>query len=98
MEFLISAKPGGALRIPARPRPYLWKSVPLEARISEIPFLWKEAPMKTMIWLVLSAAVAVNVSSSVVFEGVQQVVVSVATGVLALTCAGALYAKRERRA
>ncbi|WP_326688990.1 MULTISPECIES: hypothetical protein [unclassified Streptomyces] len=54
--------------------------------------------MKALLWLVLSAAVVVNVFTSVAFDGVQQIVMSVGTGVLTLACAGALWVKRDRQA
>ncbi|MFI2613232.1 hypothetical protein [Streptomyces sp. NPDC018584] len=54
--------------------------------------------MKALLWLVLAAAVAVNISTSLVFDGVQQVLISVATGAVALGTAVTLYVTRRRDA
>ncbi|MBO1337595.1 hypothetical protein J3486_41045 [Streptomyces sp. VRA16 Mangrove soil] len=48
--------------------------------------------MKPLLWLVLSAAIIVNVSTSFAFDGVQQVLISVGTGVAAIGSAALLIA------
>ncbi|GAA2604925.1 hypothetical protein [Streptomyces axinellae] len=53
--------------------------------------------MKPLLWAVLVAAVAFNVSTSLLFDGAQQALLSVASGVVSLACAGGLYALRDRR-
>ncbi|MFI7316075.1 hypothetical protein [Streptomyces venezuelae] len=52
--------------------------------------------MKALLWLVLAAAIVVNVTTSFALDGVQQVLVSVATGVTALG-AGAFLVLTGRR-
>ncbi|MFF3646100.1 hypothetical protein [Streptomyces sp. NPDC002564] len=52
--------------------------------------------MKVLLWLVLTAAVAVNVSTSLAFEGVRQVLISTGTGVVALATAVTLFLTRRR--
>ncbi|MEU6823773.1 hypothetical protein ABZ921_24330 [Streptomyces atriruber] len=54
--------------------------------------------MKALLWLVLAAALVVNVSTSFAFDGVQQVLISVGTGVTALGTGVALYLTRSREA
>ncbi|MFD4987733.1 hypothetical protein [Streptomyces sp. NPDC058374] len=52
--------------------------------------------MKPLLWILLVAALAANVSTSFAFEGVTQIVVSVGTGLVVLACAGGLSAIRIR--
>ncbi|MGA4849195.1 hypothetical protein ACOBQB_24135 [Streptomyces sp. G5(2025)] len=54
--------------------------------------------MKALLWLVLAAAVAVNISTGLVLDGVQQTLISVGTGVVALGTAVGLYVTRRRDA
>lgn len=54
--------------------------------------------MKVLLWLVLLVALAVNISSSFVFDGAQQAVISVATGLAALAAGITLYVTRDKRA
>lgn len=54
--------------------------------------------MKALLWLVLAAALAVNVSTSFAFDGVQQVLISVGTGVVALGAGVTLFLTRRRDA
>ncbi|WP_169801263.1 hypothetical protein [Streptomyces kanamyceticus] len=51
--------------------------------------------MKALLWLVLAAALVVNVSTSLAFEGVQQVLISVGTGVVALGTGVTLFLTRR---
>ncbi|AIA04931.1 hypothetical protein ACFU90_20470 [Streptomyces noursei] len=53
--------------------------------------------LKALLWCVLTLAVAVNVSTSFVFDGVQQVLLSVGTGTVVLACVAALLLLRARR-
>ncbi|MFJ2774517.1 hypothetical protein [Streptomyces sp. NPDC087300] len=53
--------------------------------------------MKVLLWLVLLVALAVNISSSFVFDGAPQAAVSVATGLTALAAGITLYLTRDRR-
>ncbi|GGV30763.1 hypothetical protein GCM10010277_13960 [Streptomyces longisporoflavus] len=52
--------------------------------------------MKAMLWLVLAIALVANVSTSFAFDGVQQVLISVCTGVATLGSGTALFLMRER--
>ncbi|MEV3857882.1 hypothetical protein AB0J38_26585 [Streptomyces sp. NPDC050095] len=52
--------------------------------------------MKALLWLVLAAAIIVNVSTSFAFDGVQQVLISVGTGVTAIAIGAFLFATRRR--
>ncbi|MFE1953054.1 MULTISPECIES: hypothetical protein [Streptomyces] len=54
--------------------------------------------MKALLWLTLALAVIVNVFTSFAFEGVQQVLISVPTGLVAITAAVALFLTRRRTA
>ncbi|WP_432177914.1 hypothetical protein [Streptomyces sp. NBC_00063] len=54
--------------------------------------------MKALLWLVLIAALAVNVSTSIVFDGVEQVLISVGTGLAALATGVTLFMLRRRDA
>ncbi|ATL28176.1 hypothetical protein [Streptomyces formicae] len=54
--------------------------------------------MKALLWLVLAAALVVNVMTSFAFDGVQQVLISVGTGVVALGTGVSLYLTRRRDA
>jgi hypothetical protein len=53
--------------------------------------------MKALLWLTLVLALGVNVSTSFAFDGVQQVLVSVPTGVVALLAAAGLFATRTKK-
>ncbi|MFI6087512.1 hypothetical protein [Streptomyces sp. NPDC051218] len=53
--------------------------------------------MKPLLWLVLALALVTNVSTSFAFDGVQQVLISVGTGVVTLGSAAALFLLREKR-
>ncbi|MEV0323508.1 hypothetical protein ACIBKX_06845 [Streptomyces sp. NPDC050658] len=52
--------------------------------------------MKALLWLVLAVALVVNVSTSFAFDGVQQVLISVGTGVATIGSGVALFLMRER--
>ncbi|WP_169801262.1 hypothetical protein [Streptomyces kanamyceticus] len=52
--------------------------------------------MKPLLWLLLLAALAVNISSSFLFDGAQQALISVATGLTALA-SGITLAVRHRK-
>ncbi|MEU7582695.1 hypothetical protein AB0B50_34520 [Streptomyces sp. NPDC041068] len=54
--------------------------------------------MKALLWTVLLIALAVNVSTSFVFDGAQQALISVGTGVLALGTGVTIYLTRRRDA
>ncbi|MFD4374851.1 hypothetical protein [Streptomyces sp. NPDC058486] len=54
--------------------------------------------MKALLWVLLVAAVAVNVSTSFAFDGGKQVAISVSTGSVALGTAAALFLTRSKRA
>ncbi|AQW51862.1 hypothetical protein ACIQPP_14365 [Streptomyces violaceusniger] len=54
--------------------------------------------MKSLLWLVLTLAAIVNVTSSFAFSGTEQIVISVITGLTAIGTATALYMTRDRRA
>ncbi|WP_167355635.1 hypothetical protein [Streptomyces atriruber] len=54
--------------------------------------------MKALLWLVLAAALVVNVSTSFAFDGAQQALISVGTGVTALGAGVALFLTRRREA
>ncbi|WAL95833.1 hypothetical protein [Streptomyces sp. Je 1-369] len=58
----------------------------------------RQHPMKALLWLVLAAAVVVNVSTGFALDGVQQVLVSVATGATALGAGAFLVLTHRRRA
>lgn len=53
--------------------------------------------MRSLLWLVCAAALVVNVGTSFAFDGVQQVLISVGTGVVLLGSAAALFVTRPRR-
>ncbi|GAA2290345.1 hypothetical protein OKJ48_34175 [Streptomyces kunmingensis] len=53
--------------------------------------------MKALLWLILSVALIVNVSTSFAFDGVQQVLISVGTGLAALASGVVLFVTRRRR-
>ncbi|MCQ8195152.1 hypothetical protein [Streptomyces rugosispiralis] len=53
--------------------------------------------MKSLLWLVLALAVMVNVASSLAFDGIAQILVSIVTGLTAIATATALYLTRDRR-
>ncbi|SDJ53105.1 hypothetical protein [Streptomyces indicus] len=52
--------------------------------------------MKPLLWLVLVAALVVNVSSSFLWEGATQVAVSIPTGVVLLASAVGLWLLRDK--
>lgn len=52
--------------------------------------------MKALLWLVLAIALVANVSTSFAFDGVQQVLISVCTGVVTLGSGVALFLMREK--
>ncbi|WP_409239332.1 hypothetical protein [Streptomyces sp. PA5.6] len=54
--------------------------------------------MKALLWLVLAAAIAINVSTGFALDGVQQVLASAATSVTALAAATSLLLTHRRRA
>ncbi|MFF8412994.1 hypothetical protein [Streptomyces omiyaensis] len=54
--------------------------------------------MKALLWVLLVAAVAVNVSHSFVFDGAQRIAVGVSTGAVSLASAAALFLLRSKRA
>ncbi|CAM5472169.1 hypothetical protein SALBM135S_02355 [Streptomyces alboniger] len=55
--------------------------------------------MKSLLWLVLSLALAANVLLSLTpFEGVERVLLSVGTGIVALATGAGLYVTRRRDA
>lgn len=54
--------------------------------------------MKPLLWLVFALALVTNVSTSITLDGVQQVLISVGTGVVTLGSATALFLLREKRA
>ncbi|MFJ2774514.1 hypothetical protein [Streptomyces sp. NPDC087300] len=54
--------------------------------------------MKALLWLVLAAALVVNVSTSFAFDGVRQVLISAGTGVVALGTGVGLFLTRRRDA
>ncbi|MCL7495618.1 MULTISPECIES: hypothetical protein [Streptomyces] len=53
--------------------------------------------MKALLWCVLCIAVVVNVSTSFAFDGVQQVLISVASGVVVIGSGVGLFLKRTKR-
>ncbi|MFE3649684.1 MULTISPECIES: hypothetical protein [unclassified Streptomyces] len=53
--------------------------------------------LKALLGCALVLAVVVNVATSFAFDGVQQVVISVGTGSVAIASAAALFLMRERR-
>ncbi|WP_413800214.1 hypothetical protein [Streptomyces iranensis] len=53
--------------------------------------------MKSLLWLVLALAAIVNVASNFTFGGIQQIIMSVITGLTAIAAATALYLTRDRR-
>ncbi|MCP9959876.1 MULTISPECIES: hypothetical protein [Streptomyces] len=53
--------------------------------------------MKVLLWLLLVAAVAANVSTSFAFDGGKQVALSVSTGGIALASAACLFLTRDKR-
>ncbi|MFE0176399.1 hypothetical protein ACFWZ2_29195 [Streptomyces sp. NPDC059002] len=54
--------------------------------------------MKALLWLILLAALAVNISTSFAFDGAKQALISVATGVVALGSGITLVVTRRREA
>ncbi|MEU9118395.1 hypothetical protein AB0C96_00785 [Streptomyces sp. NPDC048506] len=54
--------------------------------------------MKALLWFVLIVAVAVNVSTSFAFDGLQQILISVSSGVVVLGSAVGLFLMRGKRA
>ncbi|QQC93373.1 MULTISPECIES: hypothetical protein [Streptomyces] len=52
---------------------------------------------KPLLWALLAVAVPVNVSSSFLFGGMRETLVSVASGLLTLASAAALYLTRVGR-
>ncbi|WP_326619460.1 hypothetical protein OG863_19215 [Streptomyces decoyicus] len=53
--------------------------------------------MKALLWCVLCIAVVVNVSTSFAFDGVQQVLISVASGVVVIGSGAGLFLTRTKR-
>ncbi|MGH4032849.1 hypothetical protein ACQB60_28385 [Actinomycetota bacterium Odt1-20B] len=53
--------------------------------------------MKALLWLILVTALTVNIATSFAFDGVQQALISVGTGVAALAAGITLVVTRERR-
>ncbi|MEW2530143.1 hypothetical protein [Streptomyces sp. NPDC047071] len=53
--------------------------------------------MKSLLWLVLALGVIVNAFSSLVFDGAQQAVISVITGLAVIGSITGLVLTRERR-
>ncbi|MEU8780798.1 hypothetical protein [Streptomyces sp. NPDC048637] len=53
--------------------------------------------MKALLWFVLVVAVAFNVTTSFAFDGVQQVLVSVGSGVVVIGSAVGLFLMRTKR-
>ncbi|MGP8300252.1 hypothetical protein ACTPOK_20445 [Streptomyces inhibens] len=53
--------------------------------------------MKALLWFVLTVAVVVNVSTSFAFDGVQQVLISVTSGVVVIASAVGLFLMRGKR-
>lgn len=53
--------------------------------------------MKPSLWIVFALALVTNVSTSLAFDGVKQVLISVGTGVVTLGSAAALFLLREKR-
>ncbi|WP_169807875.1 hypothetical protein [Actinomadura hibisca] len=53
--------------------------------------------MKPLLWTVFVLALVVNVSTSFAFDGVTQILVSVATGVAVIGSGVGLFLMRERR-
>lgn len=56
----------------------------------------KDPLMKSLLVLVLIAAIAVNVSTSFAFDGALQIIVSVGTGVIAIGSAAGLFLLRNK--
>ncbi|WP_128505046.1 hypothetical protein [Streptomyces inhibens] len=54
-------------------------------------------PMKALLWFVLTVALVVNVSTSFAFDGVQQVLISVSSGVVLIASAVGLFLMRGKR-
>lgn len=52
--------------------------------------------MKSLLWLVISLSVIFNVASGFLFDGVLQIVVNVASGLLLISAAVALFLTRSR--
>ncbi|MEV8315184.1 hypothetical protein AB0Q95_13515 [Streptomyces sp. NPDC059900] len=52
--------------------------------------------MKALLWLVLAIALVANISTSFAFDGVQQVLISVCTGIATIGSGIALFVMRER--
>ncbi|WP_329174749.1 hypothetical protein OG754_18620 [Streptomyces decoyicus] len=53
--------------------------------------------MKALLWCVLCIAVVVNVSTSFAFDGVQEVLISVASGVVVIGSGVGLFLTRTKR-
>ncbi|MFI0716355.1 hypothetical protein [Streptomyces inhibens] len=53
--------------------------------------------MKALLWFVLTVALVVNVSTSFAFDGVQQVLISVTSGVVLIASAVGLFLMRGKR-
>ncbi|MGW7019432.1 hypothetical protein ACWGGS_08820 [Streptomyces decoyicus] len=53
--------------------------------------------MKALLWCVLCIAVVVNVSTSFAFDGVRQVLISVASGVVVIGSGVGLFLTRTKR-
>ncbi|MFE1177388.1 hypothetical protein [Streptomyces sp. NPDC058773] len=53
--------------------------------------------MKALLWFVLLVAVTVNVSTSFAFDGVQQVLISVGSGVVVIGSGVGLFLMRGKR-
>ncbi|MEU9797279.1 hypothetical protein AB0E27_43245 [Streptomyces sparsogenes] len=52
--------------------------------------------MKSLLWAVLTIGLAVNASTSFVFDGLQQLLISLVTGLLVLGSAAGLYVLRDK--
>ncbi|MER6139469.1 hypothetical protein ABT174_05340 [Streptomyces sparsogenes] len=52
--------------------------------------------MKSLLWAVLTLGLVVNASTSFVFDGIQQLLISIATGVVVLASAAGLYVLRDK--
>lgn len=54
--------------------------------------------MKALLWCVFCLALLVNVTTSFAFDGVQQVLISVGTGVVVIGSGVGLFVMRKKRA
>ncbi|MEU6394766.1 hypothetical protein [Streptomyces sp. NPDC046939] len=52
--------------------------------------------MKALLWLLLAAATAANISTSFAFDGVKQIAVSLSTGAVVIGAAACLALLRHR--